>query len=123
MKTLPICAAVFATTAHSFGFAKIKKTPSYQLTAVGVAMPMVHLAEEINEAALKTGEQAGPSVAAPVCSFRIAGGVAERKVSWRVEALRNDLRMRLHGAAVEVDKTGSEHGKYQHPEYYGQPPH
>ena len=36
--------------------------------------------------------------------------------------MRNDLRMRLHGAPVERDKTGPERGKYQHPEYYGQPP-
>ena len=41
------------------------------------------------------------------------------KVSWEVKSLRNDLRMRLHGAPVEREKTGPERGKYQHPEYYG----
>jgi hypothetical protein len=36
--------------------------------------------------------------------------------------VRNDLRMRLHGAPVEREKSGPERGKYQHPEYYGKPP-
>lgn len=44
------------------------------------------------------------------------------KVTWRVKDSRNDLRIRLHGAPVERDKTGLERGKYQHPELYGQPP-
>ena len=103
-------------------FASINKDPSYQLTAVGAPMPMLHLAEEVTEAALAEGERAGPGVVPPICSFRIAGGAAGGKVSWRVEALRNDLRIRLHGAPVEREKTGPERGKYQHPEYYGQPP-
>jgi hypothetical protein len=103
-------------------FAKINKTPSYQLTAVGAPMPMLHVAEEISEEALEAGEQAGPDVAAPACAFRIAGGVPGAKVSWEVKAVRNDLRMRTEGAPVEREKTGAERGKYQHPEYYGQPP-
>lgn len=103
-------------------FAGINKDPRYTLTAVGAAMPSLHIADEISAAALKAGEAAGPGVAPPTCSFRIAGGVAGGKVSWRVEAVRNDLRMRLHGAPVEREKTGPERGKYQHPEYYGQPP-
>jgi hypothetical protein len=102
-------------------FAGINKDPRYTLTAVGAPMPMLHVAEEISEDALTAGEQAGKGVAPPTCTFRIAGGAPGGKVSWRVEAVRNDLRMRLHGAPVERDKTGSERGKYQHPEYYGQP--
>ncbi|MFZ2873038.1 MAG: hypothetical protein WAZ94_00995 [Phycisphaerales bacterium] len=102
-------------------FAGINKSPSYQLTAVGAPMPMLHVAEEISEESLKAGERAGPGVAPPICSFRIAGGVRGAKVSWEVKALRNDLRMRLHGAPVQRDKTGPERGKYQHPGYYGQP--
>lgn len=103
-------------------FASINKDPSYTLTALGAPMPMLHVAEEISQEALKDGEAAGPGVAPPICSFRIAGGVPGAKVSWRVEAVRNDLRMRLHGAPVEREKTGTERGKYQHPEYYGLPP-
>ena len=102
-------------------FAKINKTPSYQLTAIGAPMPMLHVAEKISDGALSAGQKAGPEDAIPVCSFRIAGGVPGGEVSWRVEAVRNDLRMRLHGAPVEREKAGSERGKYQHPEYYGLP--
>ncbi|MCC6358986.1 MAG: hypothetical protein IT450_09595 [Phycisphaerales bacterium] len=103
-------------------FASINKEPRYALTAVGAAMPNLHVAEEISEAALRIGEQTGPGETPPLCSFRIAGGAPRSKVSWRVEAVRNDLRMRLHGAPVEREKTGPERGRYQHPEYFGQPP-
>lgn len=103
-------------------FAKINKDPRYTLTAIGAAMPNLHVADEISEEALQTGELAGPDVAAPLCSFRIAGGSPGAKVSWEVKALRNDLWVRHHGAPVEADKQGPEKGTYQHPELYGQPP-
>jgi hypothetical protein len=118
-------------------FAKINKDPRYTLTAVGAPMPMLHVAEEINEAALSAGATAGAVAAAPVCSFRIAGGAPGAKVSWRVEALRNDLWVRnravpmdvvrnglsiqTRAMPVEVEKQGVEKGTYQHPELYGQP--
>jgi hypothetical protein len=103
-------------------FAKINRTPSYMLTAVGAPMPMLHVAEEIDEAALNAGATAEPSQAAPLCSFRIAGGAPGAKVSWRVEALRNDRWVQTHGAPVEIEKEGPEKGTYQHPELYGQRP-
>ena len=103
-------------------FAKINKDPRYMLTAVGAPMPMLHVAEEINEAALSAGATAGPGVAAPICSFRIAGGAPGAKVCWRVEALRNDLWVRNRAEPVEVEKQDLERGTYQHPELYGQPP-
>ena len=102
-------------------FAKINKDPSYMLTAVGAPMPMLHIAKEIDESALSAGAKAGPNVAAPLCSFRIAGGVPGGKVSWRIEATRNDLWVRSRGASVEVEKQGLEKGTYQHPDLYGQP--
>ncbi len=118
-------------------FAKINKTPSYQLTAVGAPMPMLHVAEEIDEAALSAGATAGAGVAAPLCSFRIAGGAPGAKVSWEVKAVRNDLWVQTHTVStevmrngvsmqtrampIEVEKQGVEKGKYQHPEFYGQP--
>ena len=55
-------------------FAKINKSPSYQLTAVGAAMPRLHVAEEIDETALEIGATIATEMNAPVCSFRIAGG-------------------------------------------------
>jgi hypothetical protein len=85
-------------------------------------MPQLHVAEEISDSALLAGESAQPGEPAPRCTFRIAGGAPGGKVSWRVEAVRNDLRMRLQGATVEREKIGVERGKYQRPEYYGQPP-
>ena len=103
-------------------FAKINKAPSYQLTAVGAPMPMLHVAVEIDPAALIAGAKAAPGEAAPVCSFRMAGGAPGNKVSWRVEAVRNDLWVQKRGAPVEADKQGMEKDTYQHPELYGQPP-
>ena len=102
-------------------FAKINKDPRYTLTAVGAPMPMLHVAEEIDEAALSAGAKAGPGETAAKCTFRIAGGAPGAKVSWRIEAVRNDPWVRTKGAAVEVEKQGVEKGTYQHPELYGQP--
>lgn len=118
-------------------FAKINKTPSYQLTAVGAPMPNLHVAEEISEAALSAGVAAGAGGAAPACTFRIAGGAPRAKVSWEVKAVRNDPWVRSRAVPartvqdgrsietrampVEVEKSGPERGKYQHPEHYGQP--
>ncbi len=102
-------------------FASINKDPRYTLTAVGAPMPMLHVAERISAEALADGERAGPGNVAPACSFRIGGGAPGGEVCWRVEAVRNDLRMRLHGAPVEQEKAGPERGMYQHPEFYAQP--
>ena len=84
-------------------------------------MPMLHVAAEIDEAALSAGAKTGPGEAAPKCTFRIAGGVPGAKVSWRVEAVRNDRWVQQRGAPVEVEKKDLEKGTYQHPELYGQP--
>jgi hypothetical protein len=102
-------------------FARINKDPRYTLTAVGAPMPLLHVAEEIDEGSLLAGEKAAPGDAVPACSFRIAGGAPGAKVSWRIEAVRNDLWMRNQAAPVEADKEGLETGTYQHPEFYGQP--
>ncbi len=102
-------------------FPKINAGPTYQLTAVGGPMPLLHVAERISEADLAAGAAAGPRVPAPPCRFRIAGGAPGGEVSWRVEAVRNDLWVRRNGAPVEVDKQEPERGRYQHPELYGQP--
>ena len=49
-------------------------------------------------------------------------GASGGKVSWEVKAVRNDRWVQQRGAPVEVEKQGPERGKYQHPEFYGQPP-
>jgi hypothetical protein len=102
-------------------FAKINKDARYMLTAVGDPMPMLHIAQEIDETTLTAAAAAAPEQAAPVCSFRIAGGAPRGKVSWRVEAVRNDPYVRAHGAPVESLKPETERGTYTHPELYGKP--
>jgi hypothetical protein len=119
--TVTLNAAGEALVELPYYFATINKDPSYTLTAVGAPMPRLHVAEEIDEAALSAGAQLTPGQAAPSCSFRIAGGVPGAKVSWRVEAVRNDLWVQQYGAPVEVDKPEAERGTYQHPDLYGQP--
>lgn len=85
-------------------FAKINKDPSYQLTAVGAPMPELHVAEEISPAAMFAGEKQPLGMPGPACSFVIAGGRPGGKVSWRVEAVRNDEFVRQGGAPVELQK-------------------
>ncbi len=102
-------------------FAKINTRPRYQLTAVGLPMPNLHVAEKIDARALAAGERATAGESAPPCTFRIAGGAPGGEVSWEVKAVRNDLWMRNRAASVEIEKQGRERGKYQHPELYGQP--
>jgi hypothetical protein len=48
-------------------------------------------------------------------------GSSFAKVSWRVEAVRNDRWVQKNGAPVESEKEGREKGTYQYPELYGQP--
>ncbi len=55
-----------------------------------------------------------------VLSLAMAWGAG---LLWRLvrQSLRNDVLLRTRGTPVERDKTGPEHGRYQHPELYGQP--
>jgi hypothetical protein len=43
------------------------------------------------------------------------------EVSWRVEAVRNDLWVQQYGYQAEQEKEDEVKGKYLHPELYGQP--
>ncbi len=99
-------------------FAAINTDPSYTLTAVGAPMPLLHVSEEISADALATGNIIEPGTPIPATRFRIAGGVAGAKVSWRVEAARNDRWVQRYGAPVEIEKQGDEAGRTQHPELY-----
>jgi len=91
------------------------------IVAVGAPMPMLHVAEEIDDDALSAGAKAAPGEAASRCSFRIAGGAPGKKVSWEVKAVRNDRWVQKRATPVEVQKQGPEQGTYQHPELYGMP--
>lgn len=85
-------------------FESINRDWSYTLTAIGGAAPNLHVRQEVSNN-----------------RFLIAGGMPGMKVSWRVEAVRNDLYMQHYGAPVEVDKPREERGRFQFPELYGMP--
>lgn len=96
-----------ATVSMPAYFDAINTNFSYQLTAVGAAMPNLYVADE-----LTTGGQ-----------FKISGGVANKKVSWVVYAERNDewVRQYPNSKAVEIDKPAELRGTYLVPALYGQP--
>ena len=73
----------------------------YQLTVIGTFAQAI-VAKEIsnNQFVVKTDK---PNV----------------KVSWMVTGVRNDVWAQNRRIVPEVDKRGSEKGKYLHPEYYG----
>ena len=76
----------------------------YQLTAIGAPMPNLYIAEEITDN-----------------HFKIAGGVAGKKVSWIVFGQRSDPWLRDHPQTDVVDKPAKEAGTYLYPQGYGQP--
>jgi hypothetical protein len=53
--------------------------------------------------------------------FKIAGGAPGKKVSWRIEAIRNDPIIRWSGYQTEQEKPAHQQGKYLRPEAYGLP--
>jgi hypothetical protein len=78
-------------------FASINVNYSYQLTAVGAAMPNIYVAEEVSNN-----------------SFKVAGGMTGKKVSWTVFANRNDAYVKANPNRIksEQNKTGNLIGKY-----------
>jgi len=54
--------------------------------------------------------------------FQVHTSSPSAKVSWRVEADRNDLWVRANKPRDTAEKQGAERGKYQQPELYGAPP-
>jgi hypothetical protein len=51
--------------------------------------------------------------------FQIRSSAPNVEVSWRIEADRDDLRIRANRPTDIREKSVNEKGKYQHPEYYG----
>jgi hypothetical protein len=76
----------------------------YQLTPIGASGPDLFIAEEIS------GNR-----------FKIAGGVANSKVSWMVTGIRHDAYAEAHRIAVEEWKPENERGQYLHPVEHGAP--
>jgi hypothetical protein len=90
-------------------FSALNKDFCYQLTAIGVPGPNLHVAEEISEA--NTNHKS---------HFKIAGGTSGMRVSWQVTGIRNDPYSRANPIQVEKEKSDIERGLYIHPEVYGQ---
>ena len=68
-------------------FEALNINPKYQLTAVGQAMPDLHIKEKIHNN-----------------TFLISGGAPFGEVSWEIKGERNDLAMRDHPFIVEENK-------------------
>ncbi|MCS7300969.1 MAG: hypothetical protein NZ556_05375 [Fimbriimonadales bacterium] len=85
-------------------FDALNRDPRYTLTPIGAPMPNLHVAVEAS------GNR-----------FKIAGGAPNQRVSWRVEATRNDPYVQRRGFRAEREKPREHQGKYLHPELYGQP--
>jgi hypothetical protein len=85
-------------------FADVNANYKYQLTVIGKVFAQAIVAEEI------VGNR-----------FQIQTSAPGVKVSWRVEADRNDPYVRFKKPRDVVAKQVPERGTYQHPELYGQP--
>ena len=87
-------------------FASINTNYSYQLTAVGAAMPNIYVSKEVSNN-----------------TFEVSGGLSGKKVSWTVFAERNDKYVQQNPNKVknEVEKTGSLKGKYLDHKSWNQP--
>ena len=83
----------------------VNTNPSYQLTPIGAAMNL-YIEREIEQGV-----------------FVIAGGVANKKVSWIITAERNDpyIKQNPHLKEPVFNKEGERSGKYLTPELYDQP--
>lgn len=88
-------------------FNAINKEFSYQLTAVGAAMPNLYIAEKINNNNY----------------FIISGGLAGKEVSWSIYAQRNDKYVQEHPEKIidEIEKKDYQKGKYFDPTSWKQP--
>jgi hypothetical protein len=83
-------------------FEVLNKEFRYQLTAIGAPGPNLYVAQKIS------GNR-----------FKIAGGTPGMEVSWQITGIRHDPFAEAHRIQVEVEKTGTERGKYIHPKEYG----
>ncbi len=99
-------------------FGALNKDFRYQLTAIGVPGPNLHIAEEISDA---TTDHSGSSRVNNNNRFKIAGGTLGMKVSWQVTGIRKDPWANAHRVQVEEDKPDKERDYYIHPDLYCQP--
>jgi hypothetical protein len=91
----------FATVTLPDYFSSLNKDFRYQLTVMG------QFAQAIIASEIETDR------------FVIQTDKPNVKVSWQVTGIRQDPYAEANRIQVEVDKSGSEQGKYLHPEVYG----
>lgn len=87
-------------------YKEINRSESYQLTPIGAYMPL-YIKQKVDN----NGR------------FIVAGGVANKEVSWVIYAERNDRYMQQNPneRTVELEKRAQEKGKYLIPSLYQQP--
>jgi hypothetical protein len=83
-------------------FEALNRDFRYQLTALDAPAPSLHVAHRIEDR-----------------RFKLAGGVPGQEISWQVTGTRKDAYAEAHRIQVEVDKTGSDRGRYLYPEEFG----
>lgn len=93
-----------ATVSLPEWFGSLNTDVRYQLTPVGSSAPDLHISEELQNN-----------------QFKLAGGSMGLKVSWQVTGVRRDAWAIANPILTEEDKTEEDHGRYLHPEAYGQP--
>jgi hypothetical protein len=76
----------------------------YQLTAVGVPAPNLHIGQQITNN-----------------SFKISGGVRGMTVCWQITGVRQDRWAQAKPLVVEQNKAANEVGYYVHPQVHGEP--
>lgn len=96
----------FATIALPDYFDSINRDPSYHLTVIDGSddFVLVKVVREMEDN-----------------RFVIRSSKPSVKVSWRVDAVRNDLWVRAYGFIAEQEKPAQQKGKYLSPELYGKP--
>ena len=93
-----------ATVTLPAWFETLNKSFRYQLTAIGPSDQHPYVKSKVKGNA-----------------FSIGGGNAGQEVCWQLTGIRQDPYARAHPLAVEAAKTGTERGRYLHPEVYGKP--
>ncbi|HWP30187.1 MAG TPA: hypothetical protein VNK96_00445 [Fimbriimonadales bacterium] len=96
----------YATVQLPDYFESINRDPTYHLTVIDDSDDFV-LAKVVRK--IRNNQ------------FVIRTSKPHVEVSWRVEAVRNDLWVQKHGFKTEQEKPEEYKGKYIHPELYGMP--
>jgi hypothetical protein len=94
----------FATVTMPHWFDALNRDFRYQLTVVGHSFARAIVWHELE------GNR-----------FKVRSSEPRTKLSWQVTGVRHDAYANAHRIPVEQSKAGADHGRYLHPELYGQP--